>query len=110
VPPVKVKAVLPVNKRDLKLTKAEIVNIVAQGTGLTKLETQAVIDGFIATIIDALKRGESVEIRGLGRFQVVEREARRGRNPQTGEEMTIPRRKVPVFRISRDLRRTIKEA
>lgn len=91
------------------MTKANIVDIVSQGTGLTKVETRAVIDGFIATISYALRKGESVEIRGFGRFQVKEKAARKGRNPQTGEEILIPSRRVPVFKISRDLKRQVEK-
>lgn len=91
------------------MTKANIVDIISQGTGLTKLETRAVIDGFIATVGYALAKGESVEIRGLGRFQVKERAARKGRNPQTGEEILIPSKRVPVFKISADLKRMVEK-
>ena len=91
------------------MTKADIISIIAEGTGLTKVETSAVVDGFIASLSYALKRGESVELRGFGTFRVVQREARRGRNPKTGEEIMIPRRKVPVFRCSKDFKTYINE-
>jgi DNA-binding protein HU-beta len=92
------------------LTKADIINIIAEGTGLTKVETSAVVDGFIATLSYTLKKGESVEFRGFGTFKVVERKARVGRNPKTGEEIHIPRRKSPVFRCSKDFRNYINES
>jgi DNA-binding protein HU-beta len=92
-----------------KLTKADIVNIIAEGTGLTKVETQAVVDGFLASLTYALKQGESVDFRGFGSFKVTERKARRGRNPKTGEEMIIPKHKTPVFRCSKDLKRYLNE-
>lgn len=91
------------------MTKADIISIIAEGTGLTKVETAAVVDGFIASLSYGLKRGETVELRGFGTFKVVEREARRGRNPKTGEEIMIPRRKVPTFRCSKDFRNYINE-
>ena len=94
---------------DKNLTKADIISIIAEGTGLTKVETAAVVDGFIASLSYALKKGETVELRGFGTFRVAEREARRGRNPKTGEEILIPRRKVPVFRCSKDFRKYINE-
>ena len=91
------------------MTKADIVSIIAEGTGLTKVETAAVVDGFIASLSYGLKKGESVELRGFGSFRVVERKARVGRNPRTGKEIHIPHRKVPVFRCSRDFRDYINE-
>lgn len=92
------------------MTKADIINIIAEGTGLTKVETSAVVDGFIATLSYALKKGESVEFRGFGTFKVVERKARVGRNPKTGEEIDIPKRKSPVFRCSKDFRNYINDS
>ena len=86
------------------MTKADIVDIIAEGTGLTKLETAAVVDGVIATISYALRKGEPVDLRGFGRFHTVMRAPRKGRNPKTGEEVLIPARKMPVFRVSKQLR------
>ena len=86
------------------MTKADIVDILAEGTGLTKIETAAVVDGMIATISYALKKGEPVDFRGFGRFHTVDRAPRVGRNPKTGIEVPIPARKMPVFRVSKNLR------
>ncbi len=91
------------------MTKGDIVNILAEGTGLTKVETAAVVDGMIATMSYALQKGETIEIRGFGRFKVVQRKQRKGRNPKTGEEVIIPARKMPVFRCSKDLRNQVNE-
>lgn len=91
------------------MTKADIVDILAEGTGLTKLETAAVVDGMIATISYALKKGEPVDFRGFGRFHTVNRAARKGRNPKTGIEVPIPARKMPVFRVSNQLRDFVNE-
>jgi len=86
------------------VTKADIVDILAEGTGLTKLETAAVVDGMIATISYALKKGEPVDFRGFGRFHTVMRAPRKGRNPKSGVEVEIPARRMPVFRVSKLLR------
>ena len=91
------------------MTKTEIIDIVAQGTGLTKVETAAVVDGFLATISYALATGDSVTLRGFGSFRVVNRSARSGINPKTGKEMNVPPHKAPVFRASKDLRRAVEE-
>lgn len=89
------------------MTKSDIVGIISEGTGLTKIETQAVIDGLLATIGYALQQGERVDLRGFGSFRVVERKARVARNPRTGEMMEIPRRNAPVFKASKDLRKFV---
>ena len=91
------------------MTKADIVGIVADGTGLTKLETAAVIDGFLATVTYALKNGQHVSLRGFGNFKVVERKARTARNPRTRELIQIPQRKTPVFKPSKEFRNYVAE-
>lgn len=89
------------------MTKADIIDRIATGTGLTKIETEAVVNGFITTLTDAMKAGDGVELRGFGSFRVQLRKARKARNPQTNEEVRIGSRYVPVFRPSKDLRRQV---
>lgn len=89
------------------MTKTDIIDIVAQGTGLTKVETSAVVDGVLATINYALATGDSVTLRGFGSFRVVERKGRSGVNPKTGKAMNVPPHKSPVFRASKDLRKAV---
>jgi len=89
------------------LTKTDIINIVAEGTGLTKVETSAVVDGFLATIGYALQTGDSVTLRGFGSFRTVERNERISRNPKTGKVMHVPQRVSPVFKASTDLKRIV---
>jgi len=86
------------------LTKADIVRLIAQNTGLTKTDSAAVVDGFIEAVIQVLERGEHIEIRGFGTFKVVERAPRTGRNPRTGFEVKIASRRAPAFKPSKDLR------
>jgi nucleoid DNA-binding protein len=92
------------------VTKADIVDRIADGTGLTKLETEAVVDGFVITVMAALEAGDSVELRGFGSFRVRERAARMARNPQTDEPVEVPRQFVPAFKPSREFRRVVNEA
>lgn len=92
------------------MTKSEIIDKVAEGTGLTKLETEAVINGFLKTVVDALSEGESVELRGFGTFRVKERAPRIGRNPKTGKIVEIDTQYVPHVKLSREVRRVIDEA
>jgi DNA-binding protein HU-beta len=89
------------------VTKADIVDRIATGTGLTKIETEAVVNGFITTLIEALNEGDGIELRGFGSFRVQHRKARKARNPQTNEEVRIGPRYVPVFRPSKELRRMV---
>jgi len=91
------------------VTKADIVNQIADATGLTKTDTSAVVEGLIASVIDAMQRGEHIEIRGFGTFKVVDRAPRTGRNPKTGEVVRIPSRPVPVFKPSRELRTSVED-
>jgi nucleoid DNA-binding protein len=92
------------------VTKAEIVDRIAAGTGLTKMETEAVVDGFLYTVIAALEEGDDVELRGFGSFRVRERAARTARNPQTDEVIDVPRQFAPVFKPARDFRLAVNAA
>ena len=92
------------------MTKADIIDRIATGTGLTKIETEAVVNGFITTLIEAMKEDDGVELRGFGSFRVQLRKARKARNPQTNEEVRIGARYVPVFRPSKDLRRLVDQS
>lgn len=86
------------------MTKADVVNAIASATGLTKVETEAVVNGFIATVRDALKNGEGIEIRGFGTFKVRAKRPRVARNPRTGEKVNIPQKFVPTFKPSKELK------
>lgn len=89
------------------MTKANIVDIISSSTGLTKVETDAVVNGFMETIIDALKRGEHIELRGFGTFKVVKRAPRIARNPKTNEEISVPSQHVPTLKFSPEFRDTV---
>ncbi len=86
------------------MNKAELVEEVSGKVGLTKRETQNVIDVLTETIGDTLSRGEKVTLVGFGTFQVTTRKARVGRNPQNGQVIQIPAKKVPKFISGRKLR------
>jgi DNA-binding protein HU-beta len=86
------------------MTKADIVDKVAVGTGLTKLETEAIIEGFFKTVIDSLKEGRGIEIRGFGSYKVKKKNARYARNPKTGEQVFVPEHFVPTFKFSKDFK------
>ena len=86
------------------MNKAELVEEISGKTGLTKKETQNVIDVLTETIGDTLSKGEKVTLVGFGTFRVVNKRARRGVNPQTRETIQIPAKKVPKFVPGKGLR------
>jgi DNA-binding protein HU-beta len=89
------------------MTKADIVDIVAEGTGLTKLETEAVVEGFFKSVIEALSEGKGIEIRGFGTFKVKKKAPRYARNPKNGDKVFVPEHFVPVFKFSKDFKNTV---
>lgn len=89
------------------MTKTELVKILAEQIGLTIEEVEKVIDGAIAIIMDSLKRGEYIQIRGFGTFRVVKRKARIARNPKKGEIVPLDDRYVPDFKPTREFKQMV---
>jgi len=90
------------------MNKAELVEAMAKVTGATKANTEKNLDAFIETVTKNIKKKDGVKLVGFGTFSVSARKARMGRNPQTGEEIQIPARKVPVFRPGKELKESVK--
>jgi DNA-binding protein HU-beta len=90
------------------MNKAELVEEVANQTGLTRRISRETVDAVISAITDSLAREERVALVGFGTFQVMERKARRGINPQTRGNIRIPAKKVPKFRPGKELREKVK--
>ena len=90
------------------MSKADLVEKVNAETGLTKRASREALDAITSIVSDALARGDKVTLVGFGTFQIMQRKARRGRNPQTGEEIQIPGKKVPKFKPGRALREKVK--
>lgn len=88
--------------------KAELVERVADKTNLTKKEVTATVDALFEAIQEALQNGEKVQVIGFGNFEVRDRAARKGRNPQTGEETQIEATKVPAFKPGKALKDAVK--
>ena len=86
------------------MTKAELIARVAGQLGLTKTQVEHILDLFFTSIVDALQRGDKVELRGFGSFRVRHRPPRQGRNPKTGEPVSIAAKRVPFFKAGKDLR------
>jgi len=87
-----------------------MVDIISEATGLTKVETETVITGFLEKMKDALRQGERIEFRGFGSFSVKKRKPKKARNPGTGETIYLPERYVPVFKPSNILKDEINSA
>lgn len=86
------------------MNKAELIEAVAASAGITKAEAGRAIDGMTDAVSAALKKGEAVTLIGFGTFKVSQRNARTGRNPQTGAELKISARKAPVFNAGKALK------
>lgn len=90
------------------MNKMDLVNMLADKTGMTKKGAGEALDTILEEIMNALKKGEKVTITGFGTFEVRSRKARTGRNPQTGEEIMIPARNVAAFRAGKALKDAVK--
>ena len=84
------------------MNKSELVDAIVAKTGETKKATEATLNAFLETVVSALQKGEKVQLVGFGTFEVRERAKRKGRNPQTGEEIVIPASKAPVFKAGKN--------
>jgi DNA-binding protein HU-beta len=89
-------------------TKAEFVDKVAAKSGLSKKDAGAAVDAVIDSIEESLKSGDEVSFTGFGKFHVANRGAREGRNPRTGETMTIAASRVPRFTAGSGLKKAVK--
>ena len=89
------------------MTKADLVAKIAEKAGLSKKDAEAALNAFMDSVKEALAAGEKVSLVGFGTFEVVQRAARKGRNPQTGEEITIPATKAPKFRPGKGLKEAV---
>lgn len=90
------------------MNKTELINSVAEATELSKKDATKAVDAVFASIQDSLSKGEKVSLIGFGNFEVRERAARKGRNPQTGEEIEIAASKVPAFKPGKALKDAVK--
>ncbi|MFJ5965067.1 non-specific DNA-binding protein Hbs [Bacillus sp. NPDC093026] len=86
------------------MNKTELINAVAEASELSKKDATKAVDSVFDTILNALKNGDKIQLIGFGNFEVRERSARKGRNPQTGAEIEIPASKVPAFKPGKALK------
>lgn len=90
------------------MNKNELVSAVSKKAEISKKDAVKVVDATFAAIEEALAKGEKVQLIGFGTFEVRERAARKGRNPQTGEEIEIPASKIPAFKPGKSLKNSVK--
>lgn len=90
------------------MNKTDLINSVIEATELSKKDATKAVDAIFYSITESLKNGENVQLIGFGNFEVRERAARKGRNPQTGEEINIAASKVPVFKPGKALKEAVK--
>ncbi len=91
------------------MTKADLVEIVAKEADMTKKDVEQLVEIIFDSIVSTLNKGEKIELRGFGSFRVRERNARKGRNPKTGEPVEIPAKRVAYFKPGKDLKDIINE-
>ncbi|HHY70253.1 MAG TPA: HU family DNA-binding protein [Thermoanaerobacterales bacterium] len=89
------------------MNKAELISVMAEKSGMTKKDSEKALNAFIQAVEEALVERDRVQLVGFGTFEVRERSARKGRNPQTGEEIDIPAASVPAFRAGKALKDSI---
>ncbi len=89
------------------MTKAELVDEVGRQASLTRKHSEVIVDAVFSSILEALQRGDKIELRGFGSFRIRKRGSRTGRNPKTGEGVVVPAKRVPYFKPGKELRELI---
>ena len=89
------------------MTKSELIDAIAARGELTKARAEEVVNCLFEAMADALRRGEGIEIRGFGSFSVREYEGYKGRNPRTGVAVVVPPKRLPFFRVGKELRELV---
>lgn len=89
------------------MTKADLIEEVARQSNLTKKETELIVTTVFDNIAQAMTKGDKVELRGFGSFRIRHRNARKGRNPKTGSSVSVPEKRVPFFKVGKQLRELV---
>lgn len=92
------------------MTKAELVDEVARVVQLTKKQAETIVNIVFDSIVDSLRSGQKIELRGFGSFRLRSRKSRTGRNPKTGEKVEVPSKKIPYFKPGKELKELINQA
>lgn len=91
------------------MTKAELVDEVAQAVQLTKKQAETIVNIVFDSIVGSLRSGEKIELRGFGSFRLRSRKSRTGRNPKTGEKVDVPSKRIPYFKPGKELKELINQ-
>jgi integration host factor subunit beta len=86
------------------MTKADLINIVAKRLDITQVQSGIIVEAALRSVVNALQNGQEVEIRGFGSFRFRNRAPRKGRNPKTGEKVDVPPKKIPYFKMGKELK------
>ncbi|MCB5228577.1 MAG: integration host factor subunit beta [Candidatus Cloacimonetes bacterium] len=89
------------------MTKADLVKIISENTGILRKDVAVVVDAFLQSVKDSMTKGNHIEIRGFGTFKLKTRKPRMGRNPKTDEKVPVPARTVPTFKFSREFKNAV---
>lgn len=89
------------------MTKAELVDEVGREASLTRKHSEVIVDAVFSSIVEALQRGDKIELRGFGSFRIRHRNSRKGRNPKTGDSVSVPEKRVPFFKVGKRLRELV---
>ena len=92
------------------MTKAELVDEVAKVVQLTKKQAETIVNIVFDSIVDSLRSGQKIELRGFGSFRLRSRKSRTGRNPKTGEKVEVPSKKIPYFKPGKELKELINKS
>jgi integration host factor subunit beta len=91
------------------MTKADLISIVADRLKITQVQASIIVEAALKSIVTALQGGEEVEIRGFGSFRFRNRAPRKGRNPKTGEKVDVPSKRIPYFKMGKELKALLNE-
>lgn len=91
------------------MTKADLIQIISEKAGITRVKAETVVNTVFDSMVDALLRNDRIEIRGFGSFVNREYEAYKGRNPRTGEIINVEQKRLPFFKVGKELKEDINE-
>jgi integration host factor subunit beta len=86
------------------MTKADLIDEVSQIADLTRKDSEVIVDSIFDSVVNSLRAGDKIEIRGFGSFRTRQRKPRVGRNPKTGDRVEVPAKKIPYFKPSKELK------
>lgn len=89
------------------MTKKELIDLLAEAEDVSRRTAKKIVNAVFDRLSNALERGDRIEVRGLGSFKIKQYDGYQGRNPKTGEAVTIPPKKLPVFKAGKELRERV---